>query len=88
MTRYVELMTCPKRESVLLGIIGGLGNTFGIKPELLRLIFGAILIANFVLGTNAFWFFIIFYFVSFFLIPRYEEMYDRAINPDAQPPEF
>ena len=86
--KYVDIMKCPKEEKMIFGIVGGLAHYWGIEPRKLRMVLLTILLIFLLLFQQAFLMSLFYYSVSYLFTPRYEEMYDREVNPDAQPPEI
>mgnify|MGYP001342474443 CR=1 FL=1 len=86
--RYVEIMKCPKDEKVFFGIIGGLAHYIGMQPNKLRLILSLLAFMVLLASTQSFFMLMLSYGCSFFFTPVYAEMYDKEVNPDAQPDDF
>jgi len=88
MTRFVDMMKCSKDEKMIFGIVGGLAHYAGLQPRTLRSITGLLLLIILLFYTHLFYVTVFCYVISFFLTPNYEEMYDRKVTPDAEPPDF
>jgi phage shock protein PspC (stress-responsive transcriptional regulator) len=86
--RYVEIMKCPKDEKVLLGIVGGLSHYVGVRPWKARFILSLLALMALITSIELFMILIFCYGCSFFVTPVYEEMYDKEVNPDAQPDDI